>query len=215
MNTVNLAVNFALNTTKLANSVINESKVEAMIRLFSKPVNKENVKILCEEMDNYSLNKEERLMFLANVFHECNFLNTLIENLYYTTPERLKVVFKSKFKDKSLDYCKSFTRNQIALGNLVYDNRFGNGINEGYKYRGRGLLMITFKDNYRRFSTLKYNLVENPDLLCDFRTATKVSLEYFVKRADKTTLQSCRKGIAGSLFGFNEVKSIYEKIKKI
>ena len=36
------------------------------------------------------------------------------------------------------------------FANFIYGGRYGNGANEGYKYRGSGLTQITFKSNYKK-----------------------------------------------------------------
>lgn len=62
---------------------------------------------------------------------------------------------------------------QETLANKVYGNRYRNGPNEGWKYRGRGMTQITFKSNYEEVQkslVSKYfpnlgNIVSNPDLV--------------------------------------------------
>ena len=39
---------------------------------------------------------------------------------------------------------------QEKFANFIYGGRYGNGENEGYKYRGSGLTQITFKSNYKK-----------------------------------------------------------------
>ena len=69
----------------------------------------------------------------------------------------------------------------------AYDNRMGNQKGEGYKYRGRGYIQITGKNNYRRIGEELFldgviddpdALVTNPDLLLDPSLAAKASLKY-------------------------------------
>ena len=69
----------------------------------------------------------------------------------------------------------------------AYDNRMGNQTGEGYKYRGRGYIQITGKNNYRRIGEELFldgviddpdALVTNPDLLLDPKLAAKASLKY-------------------------------------
>jgi hypothetical protein len=57
---------------------------------------------------------------------------------------------------------------QVELMNIAYGGRMGNDPNEGYKYRGRGLIQITGKNTYREIGRaigIGDQLVENPDLL--------------------------------------------------
>ena len=57
---------------------------------------------------------------------------------------------------------------QEELLNIAYGGRMGNANNEGYKYRGRGLIQITGKNHYRDVSErlgLGDLLVTNPELV--------------------------------------------------
>lgn len=161
---------------------------------------------------------EEALMFLANAFHETGYLSRFSENLNYTSTKRLREVFPSKFKGKTEDYVLRYVKNPQGLANLIYGGRFGNtDSNDGWRYRGRGLLQLTFKDNYIRFNKKtngKYNVVNNPDCLSTPIIAIQSALCYYKAINNKNTLVAVRRGIAGSNFGLTEVKKIYEKIKK-
>jgi putative chitinase len=58
---------------------------------------------------------------------------------------------------------------QMKIADLAYGGRFGNGdVNsgDGWRYRGRGLKQITFKDNYRDCgAALGVDLIAQPELL--------------------------------------------------
>ncbi len=69
----------------------------------------------------------------------------------------------------------NYVRNPENLANLAYAHKGGNGSEEsgdGYKYRGRGLIQLTLKDNYKAYTDLHnqhnpediQDFVENPDL---------------------------------------------------
>ena len=72
-----------------------------------------------------------------------------------------------------------------AIGNRVYAGRMGNGnadTGDGYRYRGRGFLMITGKTRYaevERDSGLP--LVRHPELLGQAKTAAQAAAAYWLK----------------------------------
>jgi putative chitinase len=70
-----------------------------------------------------------------------------------------------------------------AIGNLIYGGRMGNAADEGFKYRGRGLIQLTGKANYEKFGKLLgIDLVENPDLANDPDVAAKIAAAYFKEK---------------------------------
>ena len=62
----------------------------------------------------------------------------------------------------------------------MYGGRYGNAQNEGYKYRGRGLIQLTFKENYQRYGPKAGHpeIVENPDLVNDPEIAVRIACAY-------------------------------------
>lgn len=73
-----------------------------------------------------------------------------------------------------------------AVGNVIYGGRMGNKENEGFKYRGRGLIQLTGKDNYKKFGDLiGVDLVGNPDLANDPTVANKIAAAYFAEKQKK------------------------------
>ena len=103
--------------------------------------------------------------FLAQVVHESGRMTRLVENLNYSA-QRLLEVFPSRFtKAQAAAYAGKPER----IGNRVYGDRLGNGheaSGDGYRYRGRGLIQLTGKTNYRAFSSfLREDVVRAPDLV--------------------------------------------------
>jgi putative chitinase len=115
--------------------------------------------------------------FLAQVGHESGQLRSLSESLYYKDAERVAQMFKYGFDlnhngrvdPAEVEFAKGYLRNSEKLANRVYGGRYGNGpeaSGDGYKYRARGLIGITFRDNYRLCGkALGVPLVEQPELL--------------------------------------------------
>jgi putative chitinase len=107
---------------------------------------------------------------------ECGFVPKS-ENLNYRA-ETLRRVFPSRVRTQ--EFAEQLVAGgPAAIGNTLYGNRYGNAQDEGYKYRGRGLIQITFKDNYRRYGGLAgVDIVNNPDLANDPEVAVKVAIAY-------------------------------------
>jgi len=96
--------------------------------------------------------KIEQAHFLTQVIFESGGFRVLIENMNYSA-ERLMKIFPKQFSN--LQVAKRYERNPRAIGNRVYANRNGNGpesSGDGFRYRGRGFIQVTFKDSYRAFS---------------------------------------------------------------
>jgi putative chitinase len=104
--------------------------------------------------------------FLGQVLVESDSLRYLEENLYYR-PARIMQIFPRIAP--TLDMATALAGNPQALASLAYGNRNGNGApvtGDGYKYRGRGLIGLTFKSNYAAAqSGTGRPYLDNPDLL--------------------------------------------------
>lgn len=104
--------------------------------------------------------------FLAQCAHESGNFKALRENLNYSA-EGLRNVFGKYFK--TIEIAKTFARQPEKIANRVYANRMGNGdeaSGEGFKFRGRGYIQLTGKNNYQAFSTfIGEDCIANPDLV--------------------------------------------------
>jgi putative chitinase len=122
-------------------------------------------------------------LFLANAAHESNKFQSMQENLYYTTPDRLVAVFPSRIKN--LNEAQSFTKNPQKLANRVYANRMGNGdeaSGDGWKYRGRGLFQLTFRDNYKEAQeALNRPYLDQPELVGEVSDAVLTAAWFWHK----------------------------------
>lgn len=86
-------------------------------------------------------------MFLAQTAHESAGFRRLVENLKYSAAG-LQRTWPSRFSN---DDAQRMAYNEYAIAERAYGGRMGNGpegSGDGYKYRGRGLIQITGRDNY-------------------------------------------------------------------
>jgi putative chitinase len=118
-------------------------------------------------MEKFQINTPLRLAhFLAQCAHESGGFKFIQENLNYSA-QGLMGVFKKYFPNEIL--AKQFERKPNAIANRVYANRMGNGdfdSGDGSKFKGRGYIQLTGKDNYSAFDKIvEENILENPDLV--------------------------------------------------
>ena len=117
-------------------------------------------------VEKFEINTPLRLAhFLAQCGHESGGFKVVSENLNYGAAG-LQSIFKKYFTPES---AKEYQRKPEKIANIVYANRMGNGnqaSGEGYKFRGRGFIQLTGKDNYTAFDkTVEDDIIANPELV--------------------------------------------------
>lgn len=157
--------------------------------------------------------------FLAQCAHESGGFKAVSENLNYSA-DGLRKIFGKYFPST---LAESYARQPEKIASRVYADRMGNGnemSKEGYKFRGRGYLQSTGKNNYIQLGKfLKEDLISNPDLV-----ATKYPLAsagFFFdsnklwticdKGADDVAVTSVTKRVNGGTHGLADR---LEKFKK-
>ena len=111
---------------------------------------------LSQLLPDYEINTPQRIAaFIAQCSHESGGFTALKENLNYK-PATLRKIFPKYFPDDAIanEYC-SRPNKQEAIANRVYANRMKNGdenSGDGFRFRGRGLIQLTGRDNYTRFA---------------------------------------------------------------
>ena len=130
--------------------------------------------------------------FLAQVLHESGMLQRLEEGLSYSA-ERLTQVWPRRFP--TLSSAMPYARNPRALANRVYGGRMGNSApDEGWRYRGRGLIQITGRDNYALAEQLTgMRLLDVPELLCEPEPALIASAAWWEHSVPDTALGDVRR----------------------
>lgn len=145
--------------------------------------------------------------FLGQILHESNKLESLEEGLSYSA-ERLMAVWPSRFP--SLGAATPYARNPQALANKVYGGRLGNtGPNDGWLYRGSGLIQCTGKDNfYLVGNAIGVDLVANPDLLrADPGVALRASIAWWERRVPDSAMgdpRAVRRAVNGGTIGLDD-----------
>lgn len=103
--------------------------------------------------------------FLAQCGHESGGFKAVSENLNYSV-HGLKKIFSKYFPG---NLAESYAKNPEKIASKVYGSRMGNGdesTKEGFKFRGRGYIQLTGKDNYSLFDKfVDDDILSNPDLI--------------------------------------------------
>lgn len=118
-------------------------------------------------IDTFGINTSIRLShFLGQCAHESGNFKFTTENLNYST-KGLLTTFPKYFKQPGL--AEAYSRNPERIASRVYADRMGNGsegTHDGWKYRGRGYIQLTGKNNYTLFDKfVNEDIVSNPDLV--------------------------------------------------
>ena len=142
----------------------------------------------------YKLSPDRAAHFFAQTAHESGGFKAFSENLNYSA-KGLRGVFRKYFPTDAL--ANAYARQPMKIANRVYASRMGNGpesSGDGWRYRGRGPLQLTGKDNYRAFGRYigrEQEVLDNPDIV-----ATELGFESALWFFDHNKLWSiCDQGV--------------------
>jgi putative chitinase len=170
--------------------------------------------------NSYHLNTPLRIAhFMAQIEHESG-LKPISENLNYSATGLL-ITFSKYFPATkiAIDYSKQPEK----IANRVYANRMGNGNEtggDGWKFRGRGFIQLTGKNNYLVLSKdSRIDFVNKPDLLLIEANAMIAALWFWNTNklnalADKDDAKAITKKINGGFNGLTERLELLSKWKK-
>ncbi len=159
--------------------------------------------------------------FLAQVAHESGGFKFVVENLNYSA-NALYNVFRKYFPN--LEIANEYARQPEKIANRVYANRMGNGdeaSGDGWKYKGRGLIQLTGKDNYYQLSkTTNQYFVTEPELVAQPKWALTSACWFWKKNninkyADEDDVHMVTKRINGGYNGLQDRQHYLEEFKKI
>lgn len=156
----------------------------------------------------WGLNNEQLANMLGQVSHETGGFQLDTENLNYSVKGLLDTFGKYFTEGRA----KVYARRPEWIANYVYANRNGNGNEEsgdGWKYRGRGAIQLTGKENYQKFAAW----LKEP-MLCPDEVATKyfweTALFFFtvnglwISKVDIPTITRISKRINGGTNGLQD-----------
>lgn len=162
----------------------------------------------------------ERAHFLAQCAHESAGFTGLTENLNYSAVG-LQRIWPHRFTARaSLEYAHK--PEQIA--NRAYANKGGNGnevSGDGWRFRGRGFIQLTLRENYAAASQRLYRddrLVQLPEQVALPPVAALTALDYWQSRhlgiaAMHDDLAAVTRAINPALLGFDDRKAWLVRFK--
>lgn len=167
------------------------------------------------EAADRNFNKQQMCMFLAQTGHESAGFTRFVENLNYSK-KALLTTFPKYFPTETI--AEVYARKPEKIANKIYANRMGNGSTcsgDGWKYRGRGIIQITGKNNYRKLEyDTNIQCVKDPDILLNSLESVKSAFWYWDinNLASISDINLVTRKINGGLNGIDDRKNLYCKI---
>ena len=171
---------------------------------------------LTQLLPDYEINTPKRIAaFIAQCAHESGGFRFVSENLNYKA-ESLMKVFPKYFHD--MGTAKAYEKQPAKIANKIYASRMGNGdtaSGDGFRYRGRGLIQLTGKDNYTWFAASIETPVEQAaQYLETFEGAAQSACWFWEtnnlnKWADLGDIEKMTKIINGGTIGLEDRKKHY------
>jgi len=149
--------------------------------------------------DYFKLSTAQAAHFFGQCSHESGGFKVFSENLNYSD-KGLNGIFKKYFP--TIASTAGYARKPEKIANKVYANRMGNGpesSGDGYKFRGRGPIQLTGKDNYTAFAKdiKRPDVLTNPDIV-----ATELAFESALWFFNKNGLFAIAdKGVTDAVIG--------------
>lgn len=179
------------------------------------------VSAMTEIFPKYEINTDNRIAaFIAQCGHESGGWRVFSENLNYSAAGLAKT-FGKYFGPNGANPA-DFAKKPEKIANLVYAKRMGNGdaaSGDGYKYRGRGPIQLTGKDNYTAFSkAMGVDVVNDPDMVSKDKNIALMSAIWFWNKnglnalADAGNIKAMTKKINGGYIGLEDRIHHYEAV---
>lgn len=172
-----------------------------------------------ELLSTYKINTPLRLAaFLAQVDHESQGFTRTLENLNYSATA-LTATWPKRFPP---EIALQYHRQPERIANRAYADRMGNGAEssgDGWRYRGRGYIQLTGRDNYMDFSRNKRMPLEEVAAYLETEQGAMESAAWWYSSrnlnalADKGDIKGMTKVINGGYNGLADRVALYDKYK--
>ena len=172
---------------------------------------------MCEILPLWGIDSAERVaMFIAQCGHESNNFKVLSENLNYSA-KALNAIFPKYFERAGRD-ADEYHRKPRKIANVIYANRMDNGdtdSGDGWRFRGGGILQLTGRYNYTKFSK---EVDMSPEEAVDYVRTKKGALDSACwfwdtnglnKYCDNMDIVGATKRINGGTIGLDDRKKHY------
>ncbi|MPQ67121.1 MULTISPECIES: glycoside hydrolase family 19 protein [unclassified Pseudomonas] len=181
------------------------------------------VPVLNTAMNAYQIVTTQRVAaFLAQAGHESGQLRSVVENLNYGA-QALVATWPSRFTP---DLAAQVARQPEQIANIVYASRMDNGdasSGDGWNYRGRGLIQITGRSNYRQCSLGLFGderLLQQPELLEQPQWAAESAAWFWEQQglnalADADQFNSITRKINGGLNGLEDRLQLWARARAV
>lgn len=171
----------------------------------------------------YNITTNDQLCaFIAQCAVETDQFNNTIENLNYSADALVKI-FPREFP--SLAYAEEYARNQEKIANIVYaPPRLGNTFpDDGWNFRGRGLIQITGRSNYQKFADFMNMNINDTIPFLETKDGAVTAAAWYWKinnlnrfcHDDNTDFINLTKAINGATAGLNTRIDFWTKAKNI
>jgi putative chitinase len=169
----------------------------------------------------YEINTALRVAgFLSQIAHESGGFTATVENLYY----QASALNRSWPQLFPADVAQQYAMQPERIANRAYGNRMGNGdeaSGDGWKYRGRGLIQLTGKENYLNFAmSADVDTLVHPELV-ELPELAALSAGWFWHTNDLNTLadlgyvEAMTRRINGGLNGLADRQAKYTTVLKV
>jgi putative chitinase len=174
------------------------------------------------ELPKYQIDTPLRLAhFVAQIAHESGSFKYKSENLNYSA-KALRSVFGKYFDTDEM--AAEYARKPEMIANVVYANRMGNGnpdSGDGWRYRGRGLIQLTGRENYAHCADfIGRDCESDPEMLSeDASAAVAAACWYWQSRklndlADADDLKTITRKINGGYHGLDSRAGFCDRAKQ-